>query len=411
MPLRQVNSVKEMLVNDQAKGQLGAVAAAHMKPERMMRLIANALRTTPKLEQCSPMSLLGAMMQCAGLGLEPNTVLGHAYLIPFDKRGKNKQTGRWEVIGTDVQLVIGYKGLIDLARRSGHITSISANIHYSDDELWEYEEGTEATLRHRPGPQDGDKLHAYAIAKFKDGGHAYVVLPWSQVMKIRDGSQGWQSALKTATQYNKPVNSPWASHEDEMAKKTAIRALSKYLPLSTEFRDAVEVDNSRAAFADFAMNPTEGLNVEQTDYIDGEYGSGDDQDYDQETGEVAQVEDQRATQQSIDPEPEKEPAPRQRRSTAKAADHTDKTPHNDRPKRSAPKDGDKVGGGLFSMSDLIQKIDQSIKDNLTDGAPLDETLELFDAQLAEIKRDAPDEYAAMIEEYEAFVAEREGESQ
>ena len=118
---------------------------------------------------------------------------------------------------------------------------------------------------------------------------------------------------------------------------------------------------------------------------------------DVETGEVTKAE----------PAAEKEPAPRQRRSADKAADHTDKTPHEERPKRSAPK-AEQTGGGLFSVSELIQKIDQSIKDNLTDGAPLDETLEMFDLQLAEIRQQAPDEYAAMIEEYETFIAERDG---
>ena len=101
-PLSQVTDVRQMLVNDMAKQQLAAVAASHLKPERMMRLMANARRTTPKLGQCSPLSLLGAMMQCASLGLEPNTVLGHAYLIPFDRKEKNKTSGKWEVVETNV---------------------------------------------------------------------------------------------------------------------------------------------------------------------------------------------------------------------------------------------------------------------------------------------------------------------
>ena len=265
-PLRQVQQVRELLGNSRARDQLAAVAAKHMNPERMMRVVANAIRTTPKLQQCEPMSFLGALMQCASLGLEPNTILGHAYLIPFDKKEKNDRTGKWEVVRTDVQLVVGYKGLIDLARRSGHITSLSANIHYSDDDLWEYEEGTEARLRHRPGPMEGAKLHAYAIAKFKDGGHAYVVLPWAHVMKIRDGSQGWQTAVR----YKKTAESPWGKHEDEMAKKTAIRALAKYLPLSVEFMDAISVDETPADYRAFAMDPSAGIAAPDEEYIDGE---------------------------------------------------------------------------------------------------------------------------------------------
>lgn len=253
-PLRQVSSVKQLLLNDQARGQLAAVAAKHMNPERMMRVVANAIRTTPKLSNCDPMSFLGALMQCAALGLEPNTVLGHAYMIPFD----NKKKGI-----TEVQVVIGYKGLIDLARRSGHITSIAAGIHYSDDELWDYEEGTESRLRHRAGPMEGKKQHAYAIAKFKDGGHAYVVLPWAHVMKIRDGSQGW----KTAVRYDATKTTPWGAHEDAMAKKTAIRALSNYLPLSVEFLEAITVDERHAEYGAYALNPTDGVMVD-ADAID-----------------------------------------------------------------------------------------------------------------------------------------------
>ncbi len=257
VPLRQVQSVKDLLISKQAGQQLAAVAARHMNPERMMRVVANAIRTTPKLQQCEPISFLGALMQCASLGLEPNTILGHAYLIPFDKTiDRNKPTERKI---TEVQLVVGYKGLIDLARRSGHITSIHAGIHYSDDALtgglWEYEEGTEAKLRHRNGDMAGQKKHAYAIAKFKDGCHAYVVLPWAHVMRIRDGSQGYQTAKK----FGKLKDTPWVAHEDAMAKKTAIRALAKYLPLSVEFADAMTVDEQSLNYRSFAMDPTQGL--------------------------------------------------------------------------------------------------------------------------------------------------------
>lgn len=249
IPLRQVSDVKGLLMNDQARQQLAMVAAAHMKPERMMRLVANAVRTTPKLGECEPMSLLGALMTCASLGLEPNTVLGHAYLIPF----KNNRKGV-----TEVQIVIGYKGLIDLARRSGHITSLSAGVHYSDDELWDYEDGTDARLRHRPGPQEGDKMHAWAVAKFREGGFAMVAMPWHKVMKIRDGSQGWQTAVK----FGSKEKSPWFTHEDEMAAKTAVRALSKMLPLSTEFADAMQVDEAKVDHRAFALDPTRGITIE-----------------------------------------------------------------------------------------------------------------------------------------------------
>lgn len=395
IPLRKVSNVKELLMNDMAKQQLATVAASQMKPERMMRLIANAARTTPKLMQCDPMSLLGGLMQCASLGLEPNTVLGHAYLIPFDNNRKvrDPDTGReqWKKI-TEVQLVVGYKGLIDLARRSGHITSLSANIHYSDDELWEYEEGTESTLRHRPGSQEGKKLHAYAIAKFKDGGHAYVVLPWAKVMKIRDGSQGWQSAVK----FGKTENSPWAKHEDEMAKKTAIRALAKYLPLSIEFMDAVQVDGARADYAQFAMQPIDGVAIEQSDDDEGDGFKG--QDYDEETGEVSRIEDRRGVDQTIDqPAQDKAvaAAPKRRSSAAKQQDQQ----ADQQAKDEAPSlDLGAVPSENPEIAMLVDRVREWAMADIMDGADVESTLVAYGDQLANIaKQDGPAHDALVVE--------------
>lgn len=386
MHLRQVPNVQGLLINENARSQLAAVAARHMNPERLMRVTANAIRTTPKLQDCEPLSFLGALMQCAALGLEPNTVLGHAYLIPFDKNVKDEATGRWNKV-PQVQLVVGYKGLIDLARRSGHITSISANIHYSDDELWDYEEGTEARLRHRPGPQDGDKLHAYAIAKFTDGGHAYVVLPWAQVIKIRDGSQGYQSAKK----FGKLDSNPWATHEDAMAKKTAIRALSKYLPLSVEFSDAVQIDHDGGAqvdYAGFAMNPDGGATIEG-EFVEGEADAPEAQD-------------------EPEPEPERKPAPRAKE-PQKPRERTDYTP--------APAEETKAAGQPKSQPQTTTasapaaeadpkhvKVFEQIENDLTDGAPPAGVRKFYGDKLAIMEAEAPDLFAkvsALMQQHEA----------
>ena len=355
-PLTQVTNVKELLWNDAAKTQLQQVAAAHMKPERMMRLMANAIRTTPKLGECDPMSLLGGLMTCAGLGLEPNTIMGHAYLIPFRNNRKNI---------TEVQLVVGYKGLIDLARRSGHITSISANIHYSDDEVWEYEEGTEARLRHIPGAQEGDKRHAYAIAKFRNGGHAYVVLPWAKVMKIRNGSLGWQTAVK----FNATDRNPWKSHEDEMAKKTAIRALAKYLPLSVEFRDALTVDGGKADFAAFAMNPADQLDATPDDE-DNRTIDGEATDLDPDHGE-----DQKAD----DPKAKEEPTAVQKQTKPAAAEK--KPDPEKKPEAPARDMAEEASAGLIAriMSDLAEA-------DCTDDA--DAVMSLWEDQIATLSEKA-----------------------
>lgn len=390
-PLTQVQSVKELLFNDQAKGQLAAVAAKHMNPERMMRVVANAIRTTPKLQQCEPMSFLGALMQTAALGLEPNTILGQAYMIPFE----NKRKGI-----TEVQVVVGYKGLIDLARRSGHITSLSANIHYSDDELWIYEEGTEAQLRHRPGPMRGEKLHAYAIAKFKDGGHAYVVLPWAKVLEIRDGSQGYQ----TAKRYGKLADAPWVKHEDEMAKKTAVRALAKYLPLSVEFMDAMQIDESKMDYRGFAFDPEHGVSPEEGDFIEGA-----------------------AEEQAEDPrqiEPQKEAAPAARRQTRAKADpapaqrepeaehqHTHEAEAEpaaesgdmfaDRPSR---REEQADAAAAEEVKRRLSRAFSMITGDMMDGSPASRIFDAYRLDLAEMRKVDPEMFKRLMEEADSFEA-------
>ncbi|MCB5411818.1 recombinase RecT [Pseudogemmobacter faecipullorum] len=371
-PLRQVDSVKGLLMNQQARDQLAAVAARHMNPERMMRVVANAIRTTPKLGQCEPMSFLGALMQCASLGLEPNTILGHAYMIPFENRKKGV---------TEVQVVVGYKGLIDLARRSGHISSLSANIHYSDDELWEYEEGTEARLRHRPGMLKGEKLHAYAIAKFTDGGHAYVVLPWAHIISIRDASQGWQ----TAKRFGKTADSPWGKHEDEMAKKTAIRALAKYLPLSVEFMDAMQVDDARADYRAFAMDPTQGVTVEE----DGETIEGEAEP----EAVQQQLSDERATQRPVEQARAKAPAQQRKR--------TDETPYTemaDRPAAERAADPEPVADDASPFQSIVDRI----AGDLLDGAKPEELLAGFAPEIAAMKAQAPGIYENLKNEIAGY---------
>jgi recombination protein RecT len=274
--LRQVASVQELLVNKQAMDQLGKVAARHMNPERMMRVIANAIRTTPDLAKCEPLTLLGALMQCATLGLEPNTPMGHAYLIPFKNTKRNT---------TEVTLIVGYKGLADMARRSGQVTGIHSDVVYDDDELWDYEYGSEARLRHKPGPRNGKKLAAYCHAKLTDG-EAFVVLPWAEVEKVRNASQGYKRAVAKGDK-----TAPWIAHEDAMARKTALRALANRgeLPVSVEFMQASDVDEAAVDYKSFAANPDDGPLIEGTLNPDDDAGGdvgGEETPHDPETGEI-----------------------------------------------------------------------------------------------------------------------------
>jgi recombination protein RecT len=358
-PLRQCASVRELLMNDQARDQLAQVAAKHLKPERMMRLMANALRTTPKLGECEPMSLLGALMTTASLGLEPNTVLGHAYLIPFENRRKNV---------VEVQLVVGYKGFMDLARRSGQIVAIHADVVYSDDEFWSYEYGSDTHLRHKPGPRQGEKTHAYCHVKLRDG-EAFVVLPWAEIIKTRDQSQGW----KTAVRFNKTAESPWTVHEDRMAAKTAVRRManSGEMPLSVELLRGLDLDEKQADYSAFALNPTMGEAPVIEGASDPVIPEGD--VVDPETGEVtgpAQVEDKREM-------PMERVQPRQQERVATTAQTAAKP--------AAAKPQIAPAGLPEEMESALSRIENDLADTNGDDAAINAALEMWEPQIAALR--------------------------
>lgn len=253
------------------KSTLAAVLPKHVGADRMLKIALGALRTTPKLMQARTDTLLGAIIQCAQLGLEPNTPLGHAYLIPFENRSKNI---------TEVQIVFGYKGLIDLARRSGQIVSIAAH-EVRENDHFEYEYGLDEKLVHRPAMGErGNVIAFYAVAKLVGGGYAFEVMSNADVIAIRDASQGW----KTAVRFKKEAASPWGAHFVEMGRKTVLRRLFKFLPVSIELATAATLDSKAA------VGETQGA---FEDVLQGEYtvatddgAPGDDAGVDTTTGEI-----------------------------------------------------------------------------------------------------------------------------
>ena len=253
-------TLAHLLTDPKIKQQMALALPKHMTADRLARIALTEIRKVPKLAQCDQTSFLGAIMQVAALGLEPGGALGHAYLIPFDKRGK--VGGEWRVVGTEVQLIIGYRGMIDLARRSGQIVSLSARIVYAKDKF-SYTFGLDETLEHVPyeGTDPGEMTHVYAVAKLVGGGVQFEVMSRAKVEQTRDGSQGYQAAVKSAAKYKKDVDSPWSNHFDEMAKKTVIRQLFKYLPVSIEIQRAVGLDEQADA----------GLSQHNALVIDGDY--------------------------------------------------------------------------------------------------------------------------------------------
>jgi recombination protein RecT len=228
LPAKQAGGNTVAAFFESNKASLAAVLPKHVSADRMLKIALSAMRTTPKLMDCTIESLMGAVVQCAQLGLEPNTILGHAYLIPFE----NRKAGR-----TDVQVIIGYKGLLDLARRSGQIISIAAH-DVCENDHFDYAYGLDERLEHKPAMGErGEVIAFYSVAKLVGGGHAFEVVPRAEVDKIRDASQGY----KMAKRYNR-ADAPWIANYTEMGRKTCIRRLFKYLPVSIEIAQATALD-------------------------------------------------------------------------------------------------------------------------------------------------------------------------
>ena len=277
------------------RGTLEALLPKHFDSERMLKLALGALRTTPKLAGASLSSLLGSVVTCAQLGLEPNTPLGHAYLLPFDKR--EKRDGQWVTVETQVQVIIGWKGMVDLARRSGQIVSIAAHeVCEGDDFRFAY--GLNEELDHRPAMKDrGAVIGFYAVAKLVGGGHSFEFMSCDEVNDIRDKAAEKNRAKKD-NQGRPIITGPWLDNYVEMGRKTVLRRLFKYLPISIEslaFASAID-GNAVAAAA-----PLEEVVFDVSQQQEGPA------DFDQETGEI------REPSRQIDHQPEPERIPQQTR--------------------------------------------------------------------------------------------------
>lgn len=204
------------------RGEIAAALPKHLTPDRMIRLALTEFTKNKMLQQCTPASVYAGIIQASQLGLEIG-VMGQAYLVPY----QNRKAGTVEA-----QFIPGYKGLISLARRSGEVTSIETHIVYEMDEF-ELQLGIETKVRHVPN-LDGDRGRArlvYGVAHFKDGGHHFEWMSLSEVEKIRARSKAANSG-------------PWVTDYEQMVRKTLIRRMANYLPMSIELANAIEIDNA-----------------------------------------------------------------------------------------------------------------------------------------------------------------------
>lgn len=198
---------------------LPMTARKYLTPERMVKVAITAISKTPALLNCDRGSILSAVMEMSQLGLELGGAIGHAYLVPFGK--------------TAVP-IIGYRGYIALARRSGEIESVSAQVVHEKDEF-DLDLGSGDAPKHKPclGEDRGKAVAVYCVARFKDGGKHVEYMTIADVEKIR----------KRSPSVKRGASSPWDTDYNEMARKTVVRRAAKYWPLSIELADALEHDN------------------------------------------------------------------------------------------------------------------------------------------------------------------------
>lgn len=219
------NKVRDLLLSDKAKAQFAMALPKHIKVDLLLRIALTAINKLPKLADCTQETLFGSIMDLAQMGLVPDGRT--AYLVPFwHSRSKTLRC----------QYIVGYQGFIDLAYRHPLVKGIRFNAVHEKD-LFEYEDGLESKLIHRPtDAEDPGKLtHAWAVCELDGGGRTFVVLNRRQVMEAKQSAQDADKAW-----------SPWVEHEEAMWAKTAVRALAKRMPRSAELTVAIQADDKQA---------------------------------------------------------------------------------------------------------------------------------------------------------------------
>ena len=221
------------------------IASRELNPERLYRMVLASVSRTPALAECTIESLLRSTLQASELGLAPGSATGEAYLVPFKKKGDG---GGWV---SECQLIPGYRGLISLAFRSGHVVSVKADVVYQADKFKAPTNPLDPQMEHvrdfTVAPDPSMITFAYCVVRLKDGGLVYDVMSRSEIDAVRKRSKASDSG-------------PWVTDFAEMAKKTVCRRCLKYAPMSAEMSKALAADaaaetGDTTALAEFEILP------------------------------------------------------------------------------------------------------------------------------------------------------------
>ena len=215
---KKPQTISELLYSDAVQKELKKALPSFMNPEKIARIALTELRSNSKLMQCDALSLLGCIMKSSQLGLDIDSLKGHAYLVPY----KN-----------ECQLIIGYKGMLSLAMRSGKLSSVEIQ-EVRENDTFHIEHGDNYGLRHSINPrrnQRGEIIGYYAYAHLTNGGKHFEYMDIEEINEI-----------KLCSKTSNSSTSPWQTFPSEMAKKTVVRRLCKYLSLSPEMDQAIAID-------------------------------------------------------------------------------------------------------------------------------------------------------------------------
>lgn len=242
---KQTAGVIDFLNSASFKNQLQMALPKFFDTDRFVRSAISDFRLNPALQECSVPSVLGFYMQAAMCGLEPSSVLGQCYPVPFN----NRKTGTKEC-----QFIIGYRGMASIARRSGEVLSIDAKIVHEKD-TFDLVYGLESNITHVPylSGDPGEMIGAYCIVKFKDGSHQFEYMPKYKIEEHRKRSKGGSFG-------------PWTTDYEEMAKKTVFRSIFKWLPVSIESA-AIERADSNVVKYTPTENPAAAEDIIEVEFV------------------------------------------------------------------------------------------------------------------------------------------------
>jgi len=245
IPAKQ-KKLRDFMFKPAVLSQIAKAVRTTVPPQTISRLALTAANRDGKLWNCTPESFAAAVVECCQLGLEPNSVSGEAYLIPY---------------GNVCTLVPGYKGLIKLAYNSGQVASIASHNVY-EEEPFTVDWGASQPISHTelPPSQRGEYKATYARIKIK-GGEPQWELMWAEdVAKVQARAQSKRG--------------PWSHAEDvkEMRRKTVLRKALKYVPKSATMERALALQDAfdtgeRQAFIDVVPDSVGPPKPQLGDYV------------------------------------------------------------------------------------------------------------------------------------------------